>query len=182
MDYLIYSLIAVIVTAILGLVAFAVGVKNSVKNVTENHYEERNFKVKKSLKMTGLFGIQFPDIKLYDLDRNEYGEIAEESPLYIEIVKSLAKEMVIDTTNPDFDVNKVFVKLGDKNSDSYKTYVHIMRCLTNVNFESFVGKGLRYDFSQFNRPVMREIESHVDAIIVEVGTYMIEQIIEMMDA
>jgi hypothetical protein len=151
-----------------------------VKQAVDNFYEERNFKVKKELEMVGLFKTKFPNIKLYDLERNDYGEIIEESPLYLEIAKYLTKEMVLDDNNPDFDISDMFSKLLDKNSESYKTYVHIMRCVTNVNFESFIRKGLIYNFDGFNKKVMEEIEQHTDSVIVEVGTYIVEQIIEMM--
>lgn len=150
------------------------------KNVAENIYEERPFPVYKTLEMTGLFNTKFPDIKLYDLERDDELQIIESSPLYVEIAKYLTKEIKIDENDPNFDINEVFVKLGDKESDSYKTYVHIMRCLTNVNFDAFIMKGYKYDFSNFNKEVMREIEYHTDKIIVEVGTYVIEQILDMM--
>lgn len=155
-------------------------VKSNAKNIAESAYEDRDFTVKKEVPMVGLFGVKFPDIKLYDLDRDEYGEIIENSPLYIEIAKWLLKEMKnADYGNRNFDINKIFINLNNKDSDSYRTYVHIMRVLTNVNFEAFVNKGMKYDFSKFNRDAMREIETHVDTTIVEIGTYMIEKIIEM---
>jgi hypothetical protein len=144
-------------------------------------YEDRGFKVKKSLSFIGKFNTKLKDIKLYDLDRDEYGRLIEDSPLYVEIALSLSKELKLDLSNPDFDIRKVFINLNNKDSESYKTYVHIMRCLTNFNFEAIVMKGLKYDFSWFNRHIIKEVEEHTDAIIVEVGSYMVEQIADMIN-
>lgn len=171
--YLIWILLIFVVS----IIVIITSKSRIVKSVADKFYEEREFRVKKELKMTGLFGIEFPNIKLYELDRNENGELDENSPLYIYVESKLAKEIRINEKDPNFDISDAFAHMLDKKSKSYFSYIHLMRILTNVNFEAFVIKGMKYDFSRFNKDVLSEIENHVDDVIVEVGTNMIKRIL-----
>jgi hypothetical protein len=178
MEHLVYY----VVVGLLALFATFILIKTSGKSIIVNEvYEERNFKVKKEIEMVGLLGTKFPNIKLYDLERDSFNQAIEDSALYLELVKNLIGEIKIDEETFGFDVSNMFSHLANRGSDSYRTYVHIMRCLTNVNFEAFVGKGITYNFSSFNKRVMNQIEEHVNSIIVEVGTRIVERVIEMED-
>lgn len=151
------------------------------ENVNENIYEDRpQFKVKKSLPMVGLFGTKFKDIQLYDIERNERGEIDTNSDLYKVVANKLINELEISSKQEGFEFSNAFVELGDKNSSRYKSYIYLMRCLTNVNFEAFVMKEGNTNFSSFNPEVLSEIENHVNSIIVEVGGFIINEIAKGM--
>jgi hypothetical protein len=142
-------------------------VKNMmVSNFIKTIYEERAMIVVDEVEMKGALNTRFPKIKLYDIERLPNGELDYESDSFGYVVQLIFPHIKI--------TEELYVELENiQDGENYSTYVDLMRVLTNVNFSALrFRKG--YNFGDMNQAVINKVEQHVNKIVSEVFTYLVE--------
>lgn len=115
----------------------------------------KDFLVSNKTVKFGLF-----NVKLYELEKDENGNIDENGKLFMSIAKILAK--FIEVKIPDGII------LNQDSKEFEQAYVEIMTLCTNFRFNVFTFKNQDVKLIDFENNKIKGITDHVDNIVTEI--------------
>lgn len=158
---------------ILALVFFAIayGIFKAYKTGRDEFvnsvFDDKDLPRKELIKLSRKFNIE-----LYNLKKDEDGNIDRENYFYIKIARLVNKNVKFDFSDPDVESGEmdVVIELKDFHDDELKyEYMDIVGYITNFNFAQFVFKGDdMFGLFSSNSEIIDKIKDHADDIIHEV--------------